>query len=246
VLQLRSFDDAFPNLDANIRSRIFENSGYVNPSQRVSGYNIIGSSEASSNIEPKIINPILNRNLGYIVESISVIQGNPGDVTLLDIYNALRGIRNLKGILYHSSTRNKDIPLFEDATRVTSERQLSPIPDPPLSDTIPEKETVHIRLRDVNFGYSYYRGELALFQNGLCYTLSNFRNLTYLLIPVMREGNFIAVLYFEPIKEGVLIYSLAGAEVSDFVASMLDMNSAIAKRLEVIISWASYGILKKR
>jgi hypothetical protein len=109
---------------------------------------------------------------------------------------------------------------------------------------VPEKETVYLRLKDVNFGNSYYRGEMALVQNGLRYSLSNFKNITYFLIPVIKEGKFIAQLYFEPIEEGLLIYSLAGADVSDFLASKIDMGSAISKRLSVMISWATDGIAK--
>ncbi|MDR2257702.1 MAG: hypothetical protein LBE14_00980, partial [Treponema sp.] len=63
--------------------------------------------------------------------------------------------------------------------------------------------------------------------------------------PVIKEEKFIAQLYFEPITEGVLVYSIAGADVSDFVASKIHMPSAIAKRLAVIISWVVDGISQK-
>jgi hypothetical protein len=87
---------------------------------------------------------------------------------------------------------------------------------------------------------------MSLVQNGLRYSLTNFRNISYLFVPVIKEDNFIAQLYFEPIQEGLLIYSIAGAEISDFVASKIDIDSAITKRLNVIISWAVDGIRKKR
>jgi hypothetical protein len=221
-----------------------EDSGYLKSSQRASGYNLIGNSQASAKIDRSIANSVLSKNPGYLVESISLLRG-ASEVSILDIYNALRHVRNLKGILYDSHSKSHPVPLFEDATRIASERQTSPIPDPPAARSVPPNETVYLRLKDANFGNSYYRGDIILFQNGLCYTLSNFRSLTYLLIPVIREGNFVAVLYLEPIKEGVLIYGLAGAEVSDFVSSRIHMPSAISKRLEVIISWASDGILRK-
>jgi len=133
--------------------------------------------------------------------------------------------------------------LFEEATRIVSERQTSAIPDPPISNTLPQSETVFIRLRDTNFGNTFYRGEMELIQNGLRYTLSNFRNMTYLFVPVIREEKFIAQLYFEPIYEGVLIYSIAGADISDFFASRIHVDSAISKRLAVITAWAADGII---
>ena len=72
--------------------------------------------------------------------------------------------------------------------------------------------------------------------------MTNNRVITYLLMPVIREGNFTAQLYFEPILEGMLIYGLAGADVSNFVSSRISMTSAIDKRLAVIIGWVSDGI----
>jgi hypothetical protein len=86
---------------------------------------------------------------------------------------------------------------------------------------------------------------MSLNRGGLSYSLSNFKSLTYLLIPVIREEKFTAQLYFEPIAEGILIYGLAGADVSDFVSSRINMASAIDKRLTVIISWVAEGIARK-
>ena len=82
---------------------------------------------------------------------------------------------------------------------------------------------------------------MALLQYGIRYTMTNFRNMTYLFVPVIREGKFIAQLYLEPVLEGVLIYSVAGADVSDFFASRIHVPSAISKRLEVITEWAADG-----
>jgi len=237
----RGFNDIFPNMGQDFRNAVFSESGYVKSGEKSSGFELTG---VSSGIDFQIINGVMGKNPRYIVESILVIPGSPGTVTLLDVYNALGNIRDLSGRLYDSATRNQAIPLFEGVTRIEGERQTTAIPDPPAARTLPHSETIFIRLKDSNFGNSYYRAEMSLIQNGLCYNLSNFRNLTYFLIPVIREGKFTAQLYFEPINEGVLIYSIAGADVSDFVASMVHMSSAISKRLAVIISWAVEGILK--
>ena len=243
--ELRSFDDIFPNLNSNIRNAVFKNSGYIKSSQKTNGFELAGNRPING-IDPKIINAVLNNDPGYLVESISVIPGEPGEVTLLDVYNALGNIRNLKGRLYDSATRNQAVPLFEDATRIKSEKQTTAIQDPAPAGRLPLTETVFIRLKDVNFGNTYYRGEMTLIKNGLCYSLSNFKNMSYFLIPVIKEGKFIAQLYFEPINEGILIYSIAGADVSDFVASRVHMGSAIEKRLAVITSWASDGIARAK
>ncbi|MDR2943089.1 MAG: hypothetical protein LBV17_10905 [Treponema sp.] len=243
--QFRAFNDIFPNISQNERSAVFEKAGLVKTDTKSNGFNIIDGNKPAVGIDPVIINTVLSMDPGYLVESISIIQGDPQEITLLDIYNALGNIRGLKGRLYRSATRKQVIPLFEDATRITSEKQTTPIPDPSPSKAVPSAETVFVKLKDANFGNSFYRGEVKLVQKGLCYTLTNFKSLNYLFVPVIKGGNFIALLYFEPIKEGVLIYGFAGVKVSDFFAEKIDMDSAISKRLAVIISWAADGIKKQ-
>jgi len=243
--QLRTFNDIFPDLSRKELSAVFNETGLIRTNSKSNGFDIIGSNKSAVGIDPAIINTVLSIDPGYLVESISVIPGNQEEVTLLDVYNALGNIRNLKGRLYSSFTKKQLVPLFEDATRIMSEKQTTPIPDPPPSIFVPSGETVYLKLKDINFGNSYYRGEVKLVQKGLCYTLTNIKNLSYLFVPVIKEGNFIALLYFELISEGLLIYGFAGINISDFFASKIDVNSAIRKRLAVITSWAADGIQKQ-
>ena len=239
--QLRTFDDIFPNISESAYNSIFFGNGFVTSNRQ----NFIGT-RLNSGLSSEITNPIIKRNLGFLVESITLIQTDPWERNLLDVYNALSKIKNLEGILYNSHRASMPIPLFEEATRIVSERQTTPIPDPPRARQVPNSETVFLRLKDANFGNSFYRADMRRMGNGLVYNLSNFRNLTYnyLLIPftAIRSGNFNAQLYIEPVQEGILIYGLAGADVSTSVSSRVNMNSAISKRLEVIIFWVTEGI----
>ena len=237
-----SFNQIFPNISPAIREAAFTNEGYCTTYGKVPSYAIIGSSH--STLDSRLINNVFTKQPGFLVESILVIPCKEGEYSLLDVYNALGQIRGLKGRLYHSFTRNEEIPLFEDVTRIESARKNIPVDDPPPATGVPPSETIYLRIKDVNFGNSFYRGDMVFDQRGLCYSLTNNRSLTYLFIPVIKEEKFIAQLYFEPISEGILLYGLAGADVSDFVSSRIDMASAISKRLAVIISWVSEGIKK--
>ena len=241
--QPRSFDEIFPNLPPVVRDAVLSSDGYSKSFEKISPSALIGS--AGNSIDPQIIESVFRRQPGFVVESIQVIPGTAGEYTLLDVYNALGKTRSLAGLLYRSHSRRENIPLFEEVTRLESTRRNSPIADPPPAASVPSSETVFMRLKDVNFGNSFYRGDINLRRNGLSFSLTNYRNLTYRLIPVIKEEKFSAQLYFEPISEGMLIYGLAGADVSDFVSSKIEMKSAISKRLAVILSWVSEGIQKK-
>jgi len=240
----RSFNDIFPGIAPNVRQAAFSDGGYSKPAEKIPRSSLIGSA-LGSGIDAQIIDSVFAKNPGFLVESIKVIPDTGDRYSLLDVYNALGNIRGLKGRLYNSYTRNEKVPLFEDATRIESPRKNTPVADPPPASRIPSSETIYMRFKDANFGNSFYRGDIALFQRGLRYNLTNNRNISYLFVTVIKEEKFTVQLYFEVISEGILIYSLAGADVSDFVSSRIDMPSAINKRLAVIISWAAEGITSR-
>jgi len=239
AVPMRSFGEIFPSLPPAIREEAFTHEGFFK-SYKGSFSGLIGSSQ--STLEPHIINAVLNKKPGFLSESILVIPCTVDERSLLNVYNALGKVRALKGRLYHSYTRKEDIPLFEEVTRIESERRNNPVDDPPPASAIPQSETVYMRLKDVNFGNSFYRGDLTLERRGLRYSLTNYKSLSYLFVPVIREEKFTAQLYIEPISEGILIYALAGADVSDLVSSRVDIASAIGKRLAVILDWITDGI----
>jgi len=236
----RSFDHIFPGISSNVREAAFSKEGYYRSTENIQRSALIGSGQSA--IDPQIIETVFSIQPGFLVESILVVPGKSDEYSLLDVYNALGKIRGLKGRRYHSFTRNEYVPLFEDVTRIGSAQKNNPVPDPAPASNIPPSETIYMRLKDVNFGNTYYRGDMTLVQHGLRYSLSNAKNMTYIFITVIKEEKFKVQLYFETIAEGVLIYALAGADVSEFVSSRVDMPSAINKRLAVIIGWVAEGL----
>jgi len=238
---MRSFSGIFPGISQEIRNSAFSQSGHVSFGKDPYSLALTGNIK-NTGIDLQITDFVMTGNPGYIIETLTVIPLDHSSDSLLNIYNALGKVSGLKGRLYYSETRNKLTPLFEEATRIASEKRTTPVADPAPASVLPSHDTVFLRLRDVNFGNTYYRSDISLLPYGMLYRLTNFRNINLLIIPVIKEGNFNAQLYFEPIKEGVLIFGIAGADISDFAASKIDMQSAIAKRLSVFISWAVDGI----
>ena len=237
--QTRSFYDLFRSLGSNYKSEALSE-GIIRTISKGGSLELSPSPDSGIDLPARI----LATGSSFLAESLVVIPYNSRKLTVLDAYNALGEVRSLKGRLYHSSTRNQEVALFEDAVRLESDKKNNPIPDPPPAPILPFKETVYIRLKDNNFGNTYYRAEISPQGNGLLYSLTNYRNISYLFFTVMKEEKFNAFLYLEPLAEGMLIYSVAGTEVSDFVSGMIDVPSAISKRLAVFIDWISDGVGK--
>jgi len=244
----RSFDEVFPGLPPAARAAAFSREGHFRTFSRIAspgdgfGRDMLA---LQSGLDRGITRAVLEMEPTVLVESILVIPGGSGGRPLLDVYNALARIRDLEGRTFDSYRRGI-IPLFEEATRVDAGRRNAPMPDPAPAASVPVSETVYMRLRDANFGNTFYRADMSLEGNGLRYVMTNNRNITLLMVPVIREGGFIAQMYFEPIAEGILVHSLAGVDVSGFVYSRIHMPSAISKRLAVIIEWAVDGITANR
>ena len=236
---LRSFSQLFPLLGEPIKREVFSQDGYIRSLEKnQTSLELIP--EPNSGID--LYSEVMKSNPSYLSESLLVIPYSGKTLNKLDSYNALGKISDLKGRLYHSYTRDAYIPLFEEATRLDSTRRNSAISDPPPSAVLPSSETVYVRLKDVNFGNTFYRADVSSGPYGIIYRLTNFRNISYLLFTVMKEEKFCAVLYLEPLAEGMLVYSMAGADTTDFIANKIDIPSAIEKRLSVFIDWVSDGV----
>jgi hypothetical protein len=235
-----TIEGLFPDTDETILQKA-RNGGYSRSIKAASSTEMA----AALTIKPAgAINIDWNRFKGApvnIIENLLLLKNNK-PVTKLDIYNALCKIRTLQGKEYFSSTRGRRTVLFEDASRVAGENNLKKQNDPPPAASIPSDETIFIMLKDVNFGNCYYRAEIKTHGGGILYSLTNFKNINYLFIPVIKTGNLIIQLYIESLDEGVLIYGLSCIAAANFADKQVDIPSAIQKRLDLIYEWIGSNI----
>jgi hypothetical protein len=235
--QIRPFTEVFPSASVEQRHAAFSAEGYLYTGHRTENLTLMPRTGERIRVEKSSLGP----NPGFFVEALRIVPRK--NISLLRIYNALQKIQGLKGKTYYSETSKRHIPLFPDAVRIEGPKNLrSFLPDPPPAQVLPTGEIFYVRLTDTRFGNCYYEISLTVNQQGILYKISNFKNVTYGPIPVMKEKTFTALLYIEPVEEGLALYCLAGAEVSDFIAKFVDIPSALNKRLDVFIAWLLDGI----
>jgi hypothetical protein len=240
---LRSFSELFPSLGESQKKEAFSEEGTIRSVKKNEALEFLPTS--GSGID--LYGTVMRSNPTYLAESLLVIPNQGIVFTRLDAYNALGKISDLKGRLYHSHTRDAYVPLFQEATRLESEKSSKAVPDPIVpARELPNAETFFIRLKDINFGNCYYRTDMSVTPFGLTYKITNTKNITYLLFTVLREDKFNSILYIEPLTDGMLIYSMAGADASDFISSMIDIPSAISKRQMVFLGWIKDGLKTAR
>ena len=235
--QNRTFTELLPGWNSEIRIKAFSSNRYLYFGDRIENLTLILNTGENIRISRSTLGP----NSGFFVEALQVLPRT--NTNLISIYNALGKIKNLKGKTYYSEASKKHIPLFTDATRIEGPKKLKEfLPDPYPAAYLPLRETFYARMTDTRFGHCYF--EISIFTNkqGILYKITNFRTVSYGPIPVMKENTFTALLYFEPIKEGLAMYCLAGAEVSDFITKFVDIRSALIKRLDVFSAWMLDGL----
>jgi len=235
--QVRHFAELYPVISAENRSSAFSSEGYLHYGDKSENLTLIPQTGTTLPVSKTS----LGQNPGFFVEALRIVPRK--NISLLSIFNALEKIRDLKGRTYYSSTSKKNLVLFSDALRVEGPGKINAfLPDPPPAGSVPSIKTMYTRLTDIRFGHCYFDITLKSDQCGILYQITNFKALTYGPFPVVKEKVMTVLIYIEPVEEGLVIYALAGAEVSDFIAKHVDIPSALNKRMDVFIGWLLDGI----
>ena len=76
----------------------------------------------------------------------------------------------------------------------------------------------------------------------MVYSLTNFRTVTALFIPIVQEERLLVRSFIQPVEEGILIYTTLGFDTPDFIERLIDVPRQIGKRIDVIVDWFTAGL----
>jgi hypothetical protein len=234
--EIRSFDDIFPNFP-EIQKQLITNNRGMRFSFEKDGSPLFVPNP-NSGVNP--LSKVMSKKPSHIIEALVLVPYNKRELDMLDVYNALGKIKNIQDQII--TVRDKDYKMFTETTRLESAQVRKPIPDPPPKDTLPYSETMYLRLVDYYMGDFYLRGEITTGLYGITYSLTNFRDVSYSLFTIMKAEKFIAIIYLEPVKEGVLIYSVSGLYIPSFVANRINLSSSMNYRITILINWIIEGL----
>ncbi|MDR2542103.1 MAG: hypothetical protein LBC80_01460 [Treponema sp.] len=237
IFEPRSLAQIFPNLTRSQRRVATGNRGLRH--YFTSGGSPIIIPASDSGID--IFNSVMKKNPSHIVETLIIFPYNGRELDMLDLYNVLGRVSSIKDQML--IVRDRPFQVFTDSTRIESAQVRRPIPDPPFADTLPYSETLFIRLTEITIGELFIRGNISFSLYGLTYSMTNFRDVYFFIFRVMREERFSMYIYLEPVKEGVLVYSMSGIYLPDFIANRINMDVSINNRITVITSWIAEGLM---
>jgi hypothetical protein len=233
--QMRTIDTIFPSLDADIKKKLAAERIYVN-SEALAGFRVIPSLSAEL--------PSLMPQKGtykYLIETLIYIP-EAKNKNITHIYNALKDLDTLQGRTYYSTTRKKNTMLFLEAVRIVSDTNFRIMPDNIPTVFMPDSEVRFMRLKDVNFGNCYYRADVKKNGNGIQFSLTNFKTINFIFVPVIKNNDLFINYYIEPLPEGVMFYGLIAVKAASYIDDIVDVPQAIIKRIGVINEWIIDGL----
>ena len=57
----------------------------------------------------------------------------------------------------------------------------------------------------------------------------------------MRAERFAVIFYVEPVREGILVYSVAGVAIPEFIANRANLAENINNHITVFMDWLYAG-----
>lgn len=234
----RSFNDIYPNLTRIQKREVMSDEGGLRYAFEENETPVLIPAP-DSGID--LYNRVMKRKPSHIVEALVLVPYMEKELDFLDIYNALGQIGEIQNqeVIY----RNRNINSFVETTRLNNARNRRPVPDPPPADALPySSETIYVRFVDKYIGDLYIRGEISFSLYGVTYDMTNFRDVTFSLFSIMKAERFSAIIYIEPVKEGILIYSMSGIYLPEFIVSRVNLIPNMNRHVSVLLSWIIEGL----
>jgi len=234
--ETRSFNAIFPNISRRQRGAVMSHIGLRNSFVQGESPMLVPNPD----LEIDLFGAVMKKKPSHIIEALVVVPYTEKELDLLDIYNALGRIEKIKD--YPASMNGNALYIFTESTRIESARTRKAIPDPAPALTLPFSQTMYLRLKEINFGNLFIRGEISISMYGITYSMTNFTDVRYFLVPVMKAERFITIIYLEPVKEGILIYSMSGFYLPGFIADKVNLTPNINRRIQIFTNWITDGL----
>jgi len=236
TFEMRSLHTLFPNFSIRQRIAAMNNELLRNSFTKDESPTLIPNPE----LEIDLLSSAMKKSPSHLIEALMLVPYNKKELDLLDIYNALGRIEKIKE--YPAYINDNALYIFTESTRIESDRRRRAIPDPLPAITLPFSERIYLCLKEYSMGNLFIRADISISMYGITYSMSNFTDVRYFLVPVVKAEKYITIIYLEPVKEGILIYSITGFYLPGFLADKINLTPNINRRIGIFIDWITDGL----
>jgi len=239
ILEPRSIDDIFPDLTRSQKRIVRGSTGLRNSFEK----NEAPLFKPSDDSGIELFDFVMSKKPSHIIEALVLVPYGKRELDMLDVYNSMREISVIKDQTI--TLRDNQYKVFRDTTRLESARNRKPVPDPAPASELPYSETMYLRFTDATIGELFIQGDIKPGLYGITYNMTNFRDVNYSIFKVMKAQRFSAVIYVEPVKEGVIIYGISGLYLPGFIVSRMNLPNNMNYRISVLLNWIVSGLRKQ-
>ena len=154
----------------------------------------------------------------------------------LTIYNILRSISTMEGILYFSASRGEMRTFYSRSYAIDDPEQRQRIADP-LITSIPSFERIHILQEDLSFGENIYSVDYRHRNGSFAAEMVNLTTMNYAIFPIVQPRGVEVVLTIIPSKEGILFYGTSTVEVVTLLGLEERARNSFTNRIRALYNW---------
>ena len=233
----RSFSDIFPKVNKRLASN---GTGLRYSFERGEVPFLVPNPDSGLDL----VSGVMKKDPSHVIEALVLIPYKERELDMLDIYNALARIENIKD---HTLPTSSGTPfqVFKETTRLVSASDRKAIPDPEPSTVLPYSETMYLRFTDTHIGSLFLRGDMFIDLYGITYNMTNFRDINFSIFSIMKAEKVAIMIYIEPTTDGILIYSVTGITLPGFLIKRMNLTPNINARIRVLIEWITDGLRKQ-
>ncbi|MBL8968645.1 MAG: hypothetical protein JNG85_16695, partial [Spirochaetaceae bacterium] len=179
------------------------------------------------------------RPAAFLVECAFLVKGTSlaGD-DRVRAFNKLTEVESLAPVTYYSELRDRQTPLFRDPRRVVGPGATEAVAHVGVAEA-PTSAGFDLYFHDANFGPSWFRVEIDGGGSGFTVALTNSRPLGIALLRAFPAGGLRMRFALVPVDEGVLVCGICAAEPSPGTTLLVDLWSAMEKRLNAVKGWVA-------
>ena len=156
----------------------------------------------------------------------------------LRLFNAMRALSTMKGLIYWSASRGAERVLFTLSHAVAGPDDLAPLPDP-VDSLLPDADRRWSLQVDQTFGRHVYVGTYTNRPDHLVVRSENADTISFMLVPVMKPGGLLTYSVLVPFPDGVLLAGLVCSKLSVPAIGREGREASLLNRLVALSNWVS-------
>lgn len=181
--------------------------------------------------------PFTYESIYYIKKSdlLKASNSSKTEINIDDISKILRSVSKMQGMKYYSTTKKKNLVLYEKAFMVDGENSNNKIAD--LNTGNADGLQAYCLQDDNSFGVNHYRLNYFQKENSMLAFFTSTDVMGLGPIKAINPGNLKISIFVEDCGEGVLLYLCTDLDSAKFPGIKAQIEDSMSSRMDAIYKW---------